>query len=79
MRTNYKLSEAKPRIHLLFVRTKSASNGCNRTLWKKERVQVSDIYDNNWQLRRQKKPESINSIFTCKLKALRVLSLSFYA
>jgi len=39
----------EPRIHVLFVRTKSASNGCKRTLWKKKRVQVSDIYDNNWQ------------------------------
>jgi len=27
----------------------------------------------------RKKNDSINSIFTCKLKALRVLSLSFYA
>jgi len=41
--TNYKLSEAKPRIHLLFVRTKAASNGCKRTLWKKKRVQLSDL------------------------------------
>ena len=48
VRTNYKLSEAKPRIHLLFVRTKAASNGCNRILWMKERVQqVVDAYDNN--------------------------------
>jgi len=35
--TNHKLSEAK---HLFFVRTKSASNSCKRTLWKKKRVQV---------------------------------------
>jgi len=41
----YKLSEAKPRIYLLFVRTKSAPNGCKRTLWKKKTVQVSDLYD----------------------------------
>ena len=27
---------AKSRIQLLFVRTKSASNGCKRRLWKKE-------------------------------------------
>ena len=50
VRTNYKLSEAKPRIHLLFISTKSASNGCKRTLWKKKQVQVSDLYGNNWQL-----------------------------
>jgi len=40
VRTNYKL----------FVRAKSTSNGCKGTLWKKKRVQVSDLYDNNWQL-----------------------------
>jgi len=39
--TNYKLFEAKPKIHLLFARTKAASNCCYRTLWKKKRVQVS--------------------------------------
>ena len=50
VRTNYKLSKAKPRIHLLFVRTKAVSNGCKRTLWKKKRVQVSDLYDKNWQV-----------------------------
>jgi len=50
VRTNYKLSEAKLRIHLLFVLTKATSNSCKRTLWKKKRVQVSDLYDNNWQL-----------------------------
>jgi len=33
---NYRLSEANPRIHMLFVRTRSASNGCKRTLWKKK-------------------------------------------
>ena len=26
-------------------RTKSAYNACKRTLWKKERGQVSDLYD----------------------------------
>ena len=41
VRTNYTL---------LLVRTKATSNGCKRTLWKKNRVQVSDLYDNNWQL-----------------------------
>ena len=44
VRTNYKLSEAKPRIHVLFVRTKAASNGYKRTLWKKKRVQVYLTY-----------------------------------
>jgi len=29
---------------------KVSSNGCNRTLWKKKPVQVSDVYGNNWQL-----------------------------
>jgi len=40
-------------IHVLFVRTKAASNGCKTTIWMKTRVQVSDLsdlYDNNWQL-----------------------------
>jgi len=60
VRTNYTLSEAKPRIHLLFVRSTSASNGCKRTLWKKKRVQVSDLYDNNWLLFWQKKNNRIN-------------------
>ena len=36
VRTNYKLFEAKLRIHLLFVRTKSAFKGCKRTVWKKK-------------------------------------------
>jgi len=40
-----------PKCPLTTVRsTKAASNGCKRTLWKKTRVQVSDLYDNNWQL-----------------------------
>ena len=59
VRTNYKLFEAKPRIHLLFVHTEAASNGCKRTLWKKKRVQVSDLYDNEWQ---QIKAKSTNSM-----------------
>ena len=50
VRTNYKQSEAKPMIHLWFVRTKSASIGFQRTLWKKKRVQVSELYDKKWQL-----------------------------
>jgi len=29
---------------------KSASNCCKRTLWKKKRLHVSDLYDNNCQL-----------------------------
>ena len=28
VRTNYKLFEAKPKIHLLFARSKAASNCC---------------------------------------------------
>ena len=36
VRTNDKLLEEKPRLHLLLVHTKSASNGCKRTLWKKK-------------------------------------------
>ena len=60
--TNHKLSEAKLWIHLLFMRTKLPSNGWKRTLWKKKRVQVSDLYDNKWQKNLTEKDESTNSM-----------------
>ena len=50
VRTNLILSEVKPMIPVLVVRTIAAFNGCKRTLWMKKREQVSDLYDNNWQL-----------------------------
>ena len=61
-------------IHLMFVRTKLASNGCKRTLWNRKRVKLSDWCDNNWQLFWQKKPNQQIRY----LHALRILSLSFY-
>ena len=36
MYSHYTLYETKPRVHLLFVRIKSASNGRKSTLWKKK-------------------------------------------
>ena len=30
---------------IVVVRTKSSPNGCKRTLWKKKKVQVSDLCD----------------------------------
>jgi len=54
--TNLKLSEAELRIHLLFVRTKAASNGCKKTLWKKKQVQVSDLNDKKLATLGSKKP-----------------------
>ena len=37
--------EAEDTFILLFVRTKSAPNGCKRTLWKKKQVhvQITDL------------------------------------
>jgi len=37
--------EAEDTLILLFVRTKSAPNGCKRTLWKKKQVhvQITDL------------------------------------
>ena len=39
VRTNYKLLEEKPRLHVLLVHSKSASNGCKRTFWKKKKLE----------------------------------------
>jgi len=67
-------------IHLLFVRTKAASNGCKRTLWKEKNeyryLTYMPIIGNSFD--RQESRINKFDDKACTLSALRVLSLRVY-